>query len=151
MTATLRPAGESDIPAIDALLKAEWLPSYALDEFLEAFLVLEDEGRVVGCSGLEVYGEAALLRSVVVLPERRGLDEGRRLVEASLSEARRRGVRRVYLFTMNAAPFFRRMGFEETPLEVFDEAVRASRQYEVVSQRPEIREMLVGMSQALSG
>jgi amino-acid N-acetyltransferase len=150
VTASLRPAVAGDIPSIEALLKAEWLPPYGLDEFLETFLVLEAGGRVIGCSGLELYGEAALLRSVVVEPERRGRDEGRRLVEGSLAEARGRGVRRLYLFTMNAAPFFRRLGFEEIALDAFEEAVRASRQYQVVSQRPEIRQMLVGMFQALS-
>lgn len=150
MTSSLRPARAGDVPEIEALLKAEWLPPYGLDEYLDTFLVLEDAGRVVGCSGLELYGEAALLRSVVVLPECRGNDEGRRLVEASLEEARRRGVRRVYLFTMNAAPFFRRMGFEELSMDAFEEAVRASRQYEAVSGRPELRGRLVGMARSLS-
>jgi amino-acid N-acetyltransferase len=144
-----RPARTEDIPQIDALLKAEWLPAYGLEEYLDTFLVMESEGRVVGCAGLELFGEAALLRSVVVAPERRGRDEGRRLVSASLALARGRGVRRVYLFTMSAAPFFARMGFEDVGLDGFEDVVRASRQYEVVSQREELRERLVGMARAL--
>lgn len=146
MSGELRPARAEDIPQIDALLKAEWLPSYGLDEYLDTFLVIEDEGQVVGCAGLEPFGEVALLRSVVVAPERRGKDDGRRLVEASLAAAGERGVRRVYLFTMNAAPFFGRMGFREIEMDAFEDAVRASRQYEVISQRPELRERLLGMS-----
>ncbi len=101
---------------------------------------------MVGCAGLEVYGEAALLRSVVVAPERRGRDEGRRLVEASLDEARQRSVRRVYLFTMYVDAFFRRLGFLEAGLDDFEEAVRASRQYEAVSQIPQLRERVKGMA-----
>ncbi len=99
----------------------------------------------MGCAGLEIYGEAALLRSVVVAPEHRGRVDGRRLVEAALAEARERSVRRVYLFTMHADGFFRRRGFREVGLGEFEEAVRASRQYEAVSQIPQLRERVKGM------
>jgi amino-acid N-acetyltransferase len=146
VSAEPRRAREEDIPQIEALITAEGLPAYGLAEYLETFFVLEEGARAVGCAGLEVYGEAALLRSVVVAPERRGRVEGRRLVEAALAEARHRDVRRVYLFTMHADGFFSRMGFREVGLGEFEEAVRASRQYEVVSQIPQLRERVKGMA-----
>ncbi len=145
MSAGLRRAREEDIPQIEALITAEGLPAYGLAEYLETFFILNEGERAVGCVGLEVYGEAALLRSVVVAPERRGRVDGRRLVEAALAEARERSVRRVYLFTMHADSFFRRLGFREVDLGEFEEAVRASRQYEVVSQIPQLRELVKGM------
>ena len=151
MSAEPRRAREEDIPQIEALITAERLPAYGLAEYLETFFVLEEGARVVGCAGLEVYGEAALLRSVVVAPERRRRDDGRRLVEASLDEARQRSVRRVYLFTMYADAFFRRLGFREASLDGFEEAVRASRQYEAVSRIPELRERIKGMALELGG
>ncbi len=146
MSAELRRAREEDIPQIEALITAERLPAYGLAEYLETFFVLDEGRRAVGCAGLEIYSEAALLRSVVVAPERRGRVDGRRLVEAALAEARRRDVRRVYLFTMHADGFFRRMGFREVGLGEFAEAVRASRQYEAVSQIPQLRERVKGMA-----
>ena len=146
MSAELRRAREEDIPQMEALITAEGLPAYELAEYLETFLVLDEGEAVVGCAGLEIYGEAALLRSVVVAPERRGRVDGRRLVEAALAEARERSVRRVYLFTMHADGFFRRLGFREVDLGEFEEAVRASRQYEVVSQIPQLRERVKGMA-----
>ena len=146
MKAVLRPARGEDIPRIEALLAEERLPAYGLVDYLETFLVLEEEGLVAGCAGLEVYGEVALLRSVVVAPERRGRDGGRRLVEAVLAGARERGLRRVYLFTMHASAFFLRTGFREVGLDDFEEGVRASRQYEVVSGIPELRERVKGMA-----
>ena len=146
MTAEPRPARAEDIPRIEALITGEHLPAYGLDEFLETFFVLADGEHVVGCAGLEVYGEAALLRSVVVAPERRRNDEGRRLVEAALAEARRRGVARVYLFTMNAGAFFGRLGFREVRPEEFEEAVRASRKYEAVSRIPDLRARIKAMA-----
>ncbi len=146
MSVGLRRAREEDIPQIEALITAEGLPAYGLAEYLETFFVLNEGEKAVGCVGLEVYGEAALLRSVVVAPEHRGRVDGRRLVEAALTEARERSVRRVYLFTMHADGFFRRLGFREVSLDAFEEAVRASRQYEVVSQIPQLRERVKGMA-----
>ena len=146
MSAEPRPARAEDIPRIEELITGEHLPAYGLDEFLETFFVLADGEHVVGCAGLEVYGEAALLRSVVVAPERRRREEGRRLVKAALAEARRRGVARVYLFTMNAGVFFGRLGFREVEPEEFEEAVRASRQYEAVSRMPDLRARVKAMA-----
>jgi amino-acid N-acetyltransferase len=146
VSAELRRARQEDIPQIEALITAEGLPAYGLAEYLETFFVLDEGRRAVGCAGLEIYGEAALLRSVVVAPERRGRVGGRRLVEAALAEARRHDVRRVYLFTMHADGFFSRMGFREAGLDDFEEAVRASRQYEVVSRIPQLRERVKGMA-----
>ena len=146
MTAEPRPARAEDIPRIEALITGEHLPAYGLDEFLETFFVLADGEHIAGCAGLEVYGEAALLRSVVVAPERRRRDEGRRLVEAALTEARRRHVARVYLFTMSAGGFFGRLGFREVQPEEFEEAVRASRQFEAVSRMPDLRARIKAMA-----
>ncbi len=146
MSAGLRRAREEDIPQIEALITAEGLPAYGLPEYLETFFVLDEGERLVGCAGLEIYGEAALLRSVVVAPEHRGRVDGQRLVEAALADARERSVRRVYLFTMHADGFFRRLGFREVSLDGFEQAVRASRQYEVVSQMPQLRERVKAMA-----
>ena len=151
MRAKLRRAREEDIAQIEALLIAERLPANGLVEYLDSFFVLSEADKVVGCAGLECYGEAALLRSVVVAPERRRRDDGRRLVDTALAEAQRRGVRRAYLFTMHASLFFGRMGFREVSLEEFEEAVRASRQYEAVSQIPGLREQVRAMALELGG
>lgn len=149
MSVEARPARAEDIPRMRELIVGEHLPAYGLDEFLETFFVLADGDDVVGCAGLEVYGQAALLRSVVVAAERRRRDEGRRLVEAALAAARQRGVARAYLFTMSADAFFGRLGFRAVRPEEFEEAVRASRQYEAVSTIPELRARIKAMAREL--
>ncbi len=146
MSGEVRRARAEDIPRIEALITAERLPAYGLTDYLETFFVLEEEGRVLGCAGLELYGRSALLRSVVVAAERRRRDDVRRLVEEALAEARRRGARRVYLFTMSADGFFARLGFRLVDPEDFESAVRASRQYEAVSRIPQLREQIKGMA-----
>ncbi len=141
----LRRAQDGDIPQIEALLAAERLPPFLVREFLETFWALEQDGRVVGAAGLEPYGEAGVLRSVVVDPSLRGTRQGRRLVDTALAEARQRGVRRLYLFTMHAAPFFARCGFETCSMEDFEREARQSWQWQALSERPEIAKQLTPM------
>jgi amino-acid N-acetyltransferase len=109
--AVIRPARPSDFEAAAALLRASSLPLAGFaDHFLDA-LVADEGGAVVGCVALELYGEAALLRSLAVAAERRGEGIGERLAAAALSAAKASGARDVYLLTQTAERFFPRFGF----------------------------------------
>jgi amino-acid N-acetyltransferase len=141
----LRPARPEDIPEIERLLAAEWLPPMAIVEFLASFWVLENDGHVVGCAGIEIYGEAAVLRSVVVAPELRGTGEGDRLVRTALDYAREHNSKRMYLFTMHAAPFFARHGFVPVTIDDFEASLRESWQYVGLTERPEILKEMTPM------
>ncbi len=66
MSAVVRPASAADYDPVIGLLRAADLPTAGLRPQLEDFLVADEDGRVVGAVGLEVYGDAALLRSAVV-------------------------------------------------------------------------------------
>jgi len=135
---SLRLARPEDIPTVEKLLTAEWLPPMQIAEFLPTFWVLNGGEAVVGAAGLESYGEAGVLRSVVVAPELRGTGRGDLLVQTALAEARRQGLRRVYLFTMSAMPFFARYGFRPCAMDDFELPVRESWQYQGLSAMPEI-------------
>jgi amino-acid N-acetyltransferase len=150
MGVALRFAAPEDIPDIEELLKAEWLPPMAIAEFLASFWVLESDSRVAGCAGIEIYGEAAVLRSVVVVPELRGSGEGDRLVRTALDYAKEHGAKRVYLFTMHAAPFFARYGFVGVSTDEFEPAVRKSWQYVGLTERPEILKQMTPMRLVVS-
>jgi amino-acid N-acetyltransferase len=141
----LRPARPEDLAAIDALILSENLPAFRTGEFLDTFWVLEDEGRLVGCVGLEVFGEAALLRSVITAPELRGQGHGNVLVLRASEEARRRGVKRLYLFTLDKAPFFSRHGFEECTMDDFEPSARLCSQFEILKDHPEVASVLTAM------
>jgi amino-acid N-acetyltransferase len=142
---TIRSARADDIPAIESLLKAEWLPPMAIQEFLDSFWVIESDPGVKGCAGIEIYGDSAVLRSVVVDPSLRGTGEGDRLVRRALDYSRGRGARRVYLFTMHAGPFFARYGFKPVSTDDFDIAVRDSWQYVGLTEHPEILSQMMAM------
>ncbi len=129
MNEMLRPAAPADLPLILELLRQAGLVEAGVPEHLTTFTVAEDAGRVVGSAGLEVYGDVAVLRSVAVAPEHRGRGVGRRLVESALVEARHRGLREVALLTETAAPFFRRLGFQEVERAALDPRFAASAEF----------------------
>jgi N-acetylglutamate synthase-like GNAT family acetyltransferase len=60
------PATPADLPPVLALLTASGLPHDGLAEQFDAAVVARDGDAVVGSAALELYDEAALLRSVVV-------------------------------------------------------------------------------------
>jgi hypothetical protein len=68
---TIRQARGADRAAVIALLEAAGLPTAGIPSSMEAFLVAEDAGQVIGAIGLELYGGSALLRSAVVEAGRR--------------------------------------------------------------------------------
>ena len=126
---SIRPAGPADVAAIEALLTSFDLPTAGVSEQINGFVVAEDGDAIVASAGLEVYGTAALLRSVAVHPDhqRRGL--AATLVRTLLTRARDTGVEQVFLLTLTAATYFRRLGFEDIPDTAIDTAVRASKEF----------------------
>jgi amino-acid N-acetyltransferase len=107
----IEPLEPGEFPSVLALLERAGLPSDGLEVHQDTVLVARSEGRPVGCAGLELYGESALLRSVAVEAEWRGRGLGVDLTKAALELAGGRGVRRVYLLTETAGEFFPRFGF----------------------------------------
>ena len=126
----IRPARPEDRDAVAALLEATALPPDGLDEqFGEPYAVAVADGRIVGAAGVEVYGDAGLLRSVAVDPAWRGHGLGRRLTEERLRWAADRGLDAVYLLTTSAAEYFPRLGFAPVAREEVPAAVRGSLQF----------------------
>lgn len=81
---------------------------------------------MVGCAALELYGDAALLRSLAVTPSQRGHGLGQRLTQVALDLARQCGVSAVYLLTETAADFFPRFGFQPIPRDAVPPSVQLS-------------------------
>ena len=111
MPPDITPAAPTDLPAILELLAASKLPRAGIEAHVASALVARDDSGIVGSAALELYGGAALLRSVAVATERRGQGLGAALTVAALDLARRRGVRTVYLLTETAGQFFPKFGF----------------------------------------
>lgn len=129
-TSAIRDAIGSDHPAVIGLLEAAGLPVAGVLPSLEGYHVVEDQGRIVGAIGLELYGPDALLRSAVVDPAARGTGIGSALVERILDRARRHGVHGVYLLTTTADRYFPRFGFDRITREDVPHGVRASVEFQ---------------------
>jgi amino-acid N-acetyltransferase len=109
---TISRARTDDLDVVEALLEREQLLVDGLRQHVNPLWVARAGNRVVGCAGLEVYGDVALLRSVAVAAEQRHSGVGSALTSAALEEAARSGIAVVYLFTKTAERFFPRFGFE---------------------------------------
>ena len=123
-----QPLKPGDLVRLAELLNAEGLPSGDLREPDVRLFAFRDGDAVVGFAGLEVYGKDALLRSVVVDPERRRAGLGRAVVEATLAEARRFGATRAFLLTVSAKGYFERLGFASIDRASAPAAILATRQ-----------------------
>ena len=100
-----------DAPELRAALEAADLPVDDLNEADRLFFRFDMADSPVAYGGLELLGDAALVRSVAVLPHKRGLGFGRQVTDTLLDRAAALGAHQAYLLTTTAAPFFERLGF----------------------------------------
>ena len=123
---TSRPAEPRDLPNVRRLLHAHRLPIDGVDDHVGTMVVVEEEGRLIGSAALEIYDQAALLRSVAVDPDFQGSGIGHQLTREALALARARGVETLYLLTTTAEQFFPRFGFERIDRAKVPESIRGS-------------------------
>ena len=76
---TILPAMIDETEAIRTLLAEAELPSEDFGQHLQHFLVARKNGDLIGAVGLEIYGAAGLLRSLVVATTYRGQGLGLKL------------------------------------------------------------------------
>jgi N-acetylglutamate synthase-like GNAT family acetyltransferase len=109
----LRPATESDVPSVAALVDAAYrhyverigmLPRPMTDDYAAVIrdhqvTVAEHDGAIVGVVVLTVTDEGFLIDNVAVHPSRRGTGLGRTLLQFAEAEARRVGFDAIHLYT----------------------------------------------------
>ncbi len=124
------PATERDVAPIKVLLVANGLPTAGVDDHWRTFVVARDGNRMVGCGGSEAFSVAALLRSIVVLPDCRGTGLGRRIVRQLIDRLSSRGIREFYLLTTTAEEYFKKRGFKAIDRDEVHPQVLASREFQ---------------------
>ena len=103
-----------------------------LCENVRDFVVAEEDGQIVGCGALHLYGmHLAEIRSIAVSPRWKGRGIGRLLVQALMDESRRHAVTCVCLFTRTPR-FFAHLGFEvvrreELPDKIYKDCIHCPR------------------------
>ncbi len=126
----------TDIPAFAQLIIAGDLPPLFIQEFVEGFVGVEHDGEIIGCGGLEIYGDSGVIRSIVVDERGRGQNIAQEMTNLLVADARAAGISDLYLFTMHAHNFWLRLGFIDVPLDAWKELPRACWQYQFLSQFP---------------
>jgi amino-acid N-acetyltransferase len=133
----IRSATIHDVPAMQAIINSHaelgkmLFKSLAqLYEDIRDFAVyLDDDGRIVGCCALTIiWADLAEVRSLAVESRHMGKGIGRKLVEWSVGEARRLGIRKLMSLTYEQR-FFEKLAFEvvpkeSLPLKVWSDCVR---------------------------
>ena len=103
-----------------AALRAEGLPAPDAGRYFSA----DHHGAVVGYVGLEGEGRDLLVRSLVVLADRKA-----RVLAAAESIAGDMGGARLHLLTTAAEPFFTRHGYRAANRQTAPEAIRRTREF----------------------
>jgi amino-acid N-acetyltransferase len=116
--------------SVVALLEAEGLPVSDLNEtHLEHFFFTGSDGAPSALVGLEIYGEAALLRSLVVSAATRTQGLGSALVLHAEQYAAAHQVRALYLLTTTAEPYFKHRGYRRIVRSQAPPSIQSTREF----------------------
>jgi amino-acid N-acetyltransferase len=109
-----RISSTEDLQAILNLLTECSLPILDIEPGKQSFIVAEFEGEMIGCAGLEVYGQKGLFRSLAIHSTYRNLNIGKLLTDEVLALGREKGISEFYLLTNTAEGFFKKLGWKVT-------------------------------------
>jgi amino-acid N-acetyltransferase len=112
-----------DLIKVQALLRSNHLPFEDCGDHLSNFVGIAQDNQIIAIGGFEPVGRFALLRSVAVDSQFRGLGLALCLIENILGKLRFLNVEAVYILTETADQYFSRLGFkaierDELPLEI---------------------------------
>jgi N-acetylglutamate synthase-like GNAT family acetyltransferase len=125
----IREAANAEMAVIYALLEQAGLPTSDIPASNPRFMVLREHGNIVAVGGLQPFGSAALVRSVVVSAGRRGAGLGRVIVEELEKAARAARIDRLILLTQTAREFFAHQGFHVIERSAAPQEVQGSEEF----------------------
>ena len=129
-TTSLQITAQPRLAVASALLASANLPTEDLtEEHCEHFFFLGPSDAPLGLVGIELLGDVALLRSLVVSPNARQSGAGSALVRHAENYARDRGVRGLYLLTTTAEAFFARRGYSRASRDVAPATIRSTKEF----------------------
>ena len=116
--------------SVVALLEAEGLPASDLtEEHLEHFFFTGTDGAPSALVGLELYRDAALLRSLVVSAAARTQGLGTALVLHAEEYAAAHQVRTLYLLTTTAETYFEHRGYRRSDRAEAPPSIKTTREF----------------------
>lgn len=129
-TANVAVFGRPSLASVERLLADAGLPTTDLTTaHLETFFGIGSPDALDGVVGLELFGDAALLRSLAVAPAQRSLGLGKTLVNTAERHARSKGATDLYLLTSTAERFFAGLGYVRADRNSAPESIRQTREF----------------------
>lgn len=119
----------ADLAQLQALLREYRLPDDDCDAQIEIFSAIYQNHELIAAGGLEPGGDYALLRSIVVRADQRGLGLARQMTDYLLRQAEAEGRAAVYLLTDSAEAYFARFGFHKVERAEVPSAITQTRQF----------------------
>lgn len=126
---TLLPATDKDLATIKSLLKQDNLPDADINTDSINFFKLISDKSEIGISGIELFGNLGLLRSVVINKKYRGQDFGKMLIASTEEKAKQLNLKYLYLLTTTADGFFNKMGYQKLGKTHAPEAIKNSNEF----------------------
>lgn len=130
---SIEPAGAADAESVRALLTEVGLPTHGVEEQIKNFLVAREDGQVIGCVGMEAYGENCLLRSLAVHPDFQGRGLGAELIRQIIARAQQQGMKQAVILTHTVEPLAARFGFERVSRDSVDRRLAESWEFQANS------------------
>jgi amino-acid N-acetyltransferase len=125
----IKRATNADLDAINDLVERAGLLNEDVAPHVHNFLVGIKDDEVVGAVGLELFGTSGLLRSLAVAPPFRGKGLAARLCRELCDDARERGIRHLYLLTIDADGYFLKHGFKKIDRSEAPSEIQSTEQY----------------------
>ena len=127
-----RDAVTQDLVQIENLLKKYNLPVNDISEYIDNFVISEEENKIIGVGGYETHEEIALIRSIAVAQEFRGKSIGVNIYYLLEKKIKHIGIKEVYLLTETAADYFKKLGFTIKERTNTPKAVMQTKQFKEI-------------------
>lgn len=124
-----RDAAIKDIKQIEYLLKECTLPTNDIKDYIDNFVIAEQDKEIIATAGFERYGEIVLIRSIAVKQKYRGKYIGNRLFKMLESKFRSENIKVLYLLTENATEYFKNLGFAVKERESVPDVITQTKQF----------------------
>ena len=119
----------TDYDKIKELLKTNNLPYEDIISSKVEFITYKSNGYLVGCIGIEKYGEDGLLRSLEVDNEYKSTGIGKYLLNELISKSRNEGINKLHLLTTTADKYFASKGFRNSERSNAPRAILNSKEF----------------------
>ncbi|MBS9463921.1 GNAT family N-acetyltransferase [Flagellimonas sp. 389] len=118
-----------DFEKVKNLLKKNGLPYVDLRSSKVTFLTSKSGSEIIGCIGIEKYGEDGLLRSFAVTEDSKNKGVGGKLFNKLIDKSKKDGIKRMHLLTTTADQYFLKKGFKISERIEAPKAIASSKEF----------------------